>query len=198
MNRLRQDFTYALRMFAKAPVFTGVAVLVLAVGIGANTAMFTFANEMLLRPLWGRGGELIGVYSRDRTVPDSYQLFSYPTYADIREDGPFESVMAQTYAMAAAPSGDATRRLLVAVISSNYFETLRIGLAAGRSFTLDEERPGARLPVAIASWRAWRQSGFDPTFIGGTGEDTGPRPRGSEAARAVNYGKRLKARRERA
>src|SRR6185503_21214885 len=142
MNNLRQDLQYALRMFAKTPGFVAIAVLVLAVGIGANTAMFSFANELLLRPLWGGGGELVGVYSRDRIVPDSYQLFSYPTYADIRTGGAFESVMAQTYTVAASPAGDGTRRLLAAVVSSNYFETLGIKLAAGRPFTLDEERPG--------------------------------------------------------
>src|SRR6185503_3666864 len=168
MNNLRQDLQYALRMFAKTPGFVAIAVLVLAVGIGANTAMFSFANEMLLRPLWGRGGELVGVYSRDRTLPDSYQLFSYPTYADVRAEGLFDSVMAQTYTMAATPAGDSTRRLLAAVVSSNYFDTLRVKLAAGRPFTPDEERPGARIPVAIATHGTWRKSGFDPAFIGRT------------------------------
>ena len=167
MNQLRQDLQYALRMFVKAPAFVAVAVLVLAVGIGANTAMFSFANEMLLRPLWGGGGEMVGVYSRDRTVPDSYQLFSYPTYADIRAEGPFESAMAQTYAMAATPAGEGSRRLLVVLVSSNYFDTLRVKLAAGRPFSLDEEQPGSRIPVAIASHAAWKKSGFDPNFIGG-------------------------------
>ena len=163
---MRQDLMYAFRMAAKAPSFTAVAVLVLAVGIGANTAMFSFANELLLRPLWGRGAELVGVYSRDRMVPDSYQLFSYPTYTDIRANGAFESVMAQTYTMAASPAGDGTRRLLAAVVSSNYFETLGIRLAAGRPFTLDEERPGARVPVAIPTYAAWKKQNLDPAFIG--------------------------------
>ena len=93
-------------MAAKAPSFTAVAVLVLAVGIGANTAMFSFANEALWRPLWGPGGQLVGVYTRDPTVPDSYQLFSYPTYSDLRADGTFESVMAQTYTVVASPAGE--------------------------------------------------------------------------------------------
>ena len=167
MNQMRQDLMYAFRMAAKAPSFTAVAVLVLAVGIGANTAMFSFANELLFRPLWGKaGGELVGVYSRDRAVPDSYQLFSYPMFTDVRADGAFSSVMAQTYTMAASPAGDGTRRLLAAVVSSNYFDTLGIKLAAGRPFTLDEERPGARVPVAIATYAAWMKRQRDPAFIG--------------------------------
>src|SRR6185503_9961377 len=60
------------------------------------------------------------------------------------------------------------RRLLAAVVSSNYFDTLRVKLAAGRPFTPDEERPGARIPVAIATHGTWRKSGFDPAFIGRT------------------------------
>jgi hypothetical protein len=81
MTQLRQDLAYALRTFTKAPGFSAVAILVLALAIGANTAIFTIVNELLFRPLSGRAGELVGLYSHDRTKPDSYRGFSYPNYA---------------------------------------------------------------------------------------------------------------------
>src|SRR6186713_3619344 len=147
MTRLRQDVLYALRTFAKSPGFTVIAVLVLAVGVGANAAVFSIVNELLLRPLSGRAGELVGVYSHDRTKPDAFREFSYPNYVDLRDgsdlfDGD-RALLAHTFSMVGMPAGDETRRTLAALISSNYFDTLGVTLAAGRTFTADEERPGA-------------------------------------------------------
>jgi predicted permease len=169
MARLRQDLTYALRTFAKAPGFTAIAILVLGVGIGANTAIFTIVNELLFRPLAGRTGELVGLYSHDRTKPDSYRAFSYANYADIREQSDvFDGLMAHTFAMAGTPAGDSTKRTFVEVVSSNYFDTLGVRLAAGRPFSLEEERPGARVPVVIVTYGRWEKEGRDPAFLGKT------------------------------
>jgi predicted permease len=129
-----------------------VALLVLSLGIGANSAMFTLVDALLLRPLTGRAGELVGLYSHDRTKPDSYRGFSYPNYVDIREHtDTFDSLMAHTFAMVGVPAGDTTRQTFVEVVSSNYFDALGAPLAAGRAFSANEERPGARLPVVIVS-----------------------------------------------
>jgi len=76
---------YAFRTFAKAPGFTAIAILVLAIGVGANTAIFRIVNEFLLRPLSGRTSELVGVYSHSRSEVDSFRLFSIPNYADLRD-----------------------------------------------------------------------------------------------------------------
>ena len=169
MTSLRQDVVYARRTLAKTPGFTVVAVLVLAIGIGANSAMFGMVNELLLRQLWGGdASNLVGVYSRDRTVPDSYRSFSYPNYVDVRDSGTFQSVLAHSYALAGSPAGDGTRRVLTAVVSSNYFETLGVSLAAGRAFTAEEERPGSRPTVAIASFAAWNAAGRPSGFLGST------------------------------
>jgi predicted permease len=163
-----QDLRFALRSFAKAPGFTFVAVLVLAIGIGANSAMFTVVNALLFKPLSGRAGELVGLFSRDRTRPDAYRAFSYPNYADIRAQtrDTFDGLMAHTFAMVGLPAGDTTRRSFVAVVSANYFDTLGVTLAAGRPFTADEERPAAKLPVVIVGYDRWRDAGFAETFIG--------------------------------
>ena len=167
MTRLRQDLAYAVRLFARAPAFSLAAVLVLGAGIGANTAMFTIVNELLLRPLSGRTGDLVGVYGHDRTEPGSFKAFSYPAYVDLRnERALFDGLIAQTFTLVGTPAGDGMRRTLAAVVSSNYFDTLDVRLAAGRAFTADEERPGARLPVAIATYPRWRGAGFDPSFVG--------------------------------
>jgi len=167
MNRLRQDLLYALRTFAKAPGFTVIAVLVLAVGIGANTAMFTAVNELLIRPRSGRMDQLVGLYSRDRATPDAYHLFSYRDYQAARERRDlFSALAAQTFAMVATSGAPEKPRVFASVVSSNYFETLGVTLAAGRPFYLEEERPGARIRVAIASYARWQRAGLPADMAG--------------------------------
>jgi predicted permease len=169
MGQLMQDFRYGLRAFLRTPGFSIVAVLVLALGIGANSAMFTLVNAMLFRPLSGRAGELVGLFSHDRTKPDSYRAFSYPNYADIREKNTvFAGLMAHTFALVGVPAGDTTRRSFVEMVSSNYFATLAVPLAAGREFNAAEERPGANIPVVIVNYERWRDAGFSADFIGRT------------------------------
>src|SRR4051812_22630706 len=152
MRQLLQDLRFGTRTLVKTPGFTFVAVLVLAVGIGANSAMFTLVNAMLLRPLAGSADELVGLYSHERTKEGSYRAFSYANYADIRSGNDvFDAVMAHSFAMVGVPAGDSTRQTFVDVVSSNYFDTLGVRLEAGRTFTLDEERPNARLPVVVVN-----------------------------------------------
>lgn len=153
MRHLWQDLRFGTRTLIKTPGFTAVAILVLAVGIGANSAMFTLVNALLLRPLAGKADELVGLYSHDRTKPESsYRGFAYANYVDIRDGNDvFESLMAHTFAMVGLPSGDTTRQTFVDVVSSNYFDALGVPLAAGRAFTADEERPAARIPVVVVN-----------------------------------------------
>jgi predicted permease len=152
MRQFLQDLRFGLRTLSKTPGFTAVAILVLAIGIGANSAMFTVVNALLLRPLAGQADELVGLYSHDRTKPGSYRAFAYANYVDIRSGNDvFDSLMAHTFSMVGVPAGDSTRQTFIEVVSSNYFDALGVPLEAGRAFTLDEERPGARIPVAIVN-----------------------------------------------
>lgn len=152
MNTLLQDVRYALRLLARNPGFAGVAVLVLALGIGANTAVFSLVNAMLLAPIPAGAPDIVGIYSRHRQRPDSYRSFSWETYQQVRETRElFTDVLAHTMTMVGVSEGENTRRSFVSVASANYFSTLGIGLAAGRTFTAAEERPGAAERVAIVS-----------------------------------------------
>jgi len=169
MTRLLQDLRYALRTYLKAPAFTAVAILVLGLGIGANSAIFTLVNALLFQPLSGRAGEMVGLFSHDRTRPNSYRSFSYPNYVDIRDRGDiFENLMAHGFTMVGVPAGDTMRRTFAGVVSSNYFETLGVHLAAGRPFSADEERPGSRIPVVITTYARWKAEGGRPDFVGST------------------------------
>jgi predicted permease len=163
-----QDLRFAVRSFAKTAGFTGLAILVLAIGIGANTAMFSVINAIMFKPLSGRAGELVGVFSRDRIKPDAFRGFSYPNYIDLREQSGdvFAGLMAHMFAMVGEQAGDSTRRAFVSLVSANYFATLDVPLAAGRTFTADEERPGAQVPVVIVGYNRWRDAGFNPSFVG--------------------------------
>ena len=106
------------------------------------------SNALLLRPLAGRADEMVGLYSHDRTKPDSYRGFSYPNYVDIRDHNDvFDGLMAHTFAMVGLPAGrhhaaDVRRGRLVELLR----HARRPALPPAASFSPDEERPGARHP----------------------------------------------------
>jgi predicted permease len=169
MSRLLQDVRFALRSFAKAPGFTAVAIIVLALGIGANSATFTVVNALLFRPVPAQGEGIVGLFRYERSKPDSYRAFAYPNYVEVREKSDvFDGVAAHTFSMAGVPAGDTTRRIFVELVSSNYFDTLDVPLATGRSFLPEEEHPRANTPVVIVPYERWRAADFDPGFVGST------------------------------
>ena len=164
-----RDLRHSVRLLRRTPGFTSVAVLVLALGIGANTAVFSLVNALVLQPRQGRIDQVVGVFSRDRAKPDHYRDFSYPAYLDMRERGDiFDSLMAHTFSTVGITQGDVTKQTFASIVSANYFSTLGVRMAAGRAFTVEEERPGSGSRVAIASYAAWRRAGLDPAFVGST------------------------------
>jgi len=170
MVTLVQDLRFGIRMLFKNRGFTLAAALVLALGIGANTAIFSLVNAFLFKPLVIRKPEeLVGCYSRNSKKPDDYRAFSYPNYTDLRDNNAvFSSLLAHNLAIAGLSEGDTTRRVFLDIVSSNYFATFGVPLFRGRAFTAEEERPGAATPVVIVSYSFWKKSGADPDIIGKT------------------------------
>jgi predicted permease len=147
----------------KNPGFSALAVLVLALGIGANTAAFSLVNALMLAPMAAEGPGIVGIYSRDTTQPDGYRAFSYADYEQVRANRePFDTVMAYTVMMLGVSEGDTTRRSFSAIVSSSYFSTLNVRLAAGREFSADEERPESDQRVVIVGHRFARAAGVAP------------------------------------
>ncbi len=168
MATLVQDVRFAVRLLWKARGFTAIATLVLALGIGANSAVFTIVNTMLLKPRVGQpAGELTSIYSRDTTKPDSYRSFAWAEYEALRSRRDvFASLSAHNLAMVGVREGDSTRRLFADMITSDFFATFGSAPILGRSFTSDEEKPGADAPVAIVSYALWQRLKSDSTNSG--------------------------------
>jgi hypothetical protein len=139
MGVLLRDFRYSLRTLRKSPVFLAVAVLSLALGIGANAAIFTLINQLILQPLpvknpeqltmlAGRGKHYGGNNGRDK--------LSYPMYREIRDKNQVFSGMFCTYPNTVSASFEGRTELIGAdFVSGNYFPVLGIGAAIGRVFT---------------------------------------------------------------
>ena len=170
MDSLWQDFRYATRVLTKNPGFTTIAVLVLALGIGANAATFTLTNSLLLRPIQAENpDELVALYNKHTTRPDSYRAFSYPNFEDIRElNTTFTSVMTHDITLVGLTEGDITRRVMGEFASHDYFQTFGVSPFRGRFFTAVEEEPGSGIPVAVVSHQYWRRMGSDPEMVGKT------------------------------
>lgn len=164
-----QDFAHGIRLLRRAPGFSAAAIVILALAIGANTAVFSLVDTLVLQPRAGRIDALFGVFGRDRNAPDRFRDFSYPQYVDLRDRaGVFDSLMAYTFTTIGVRDGERMRQSFASLVSANYFDTLGVRMAAGRAFTGDEERPGGGVAVAIASYLTWRRAHLDPDFVGST------------------------------
>jgi putative ABC transport system permease protein len=173
LEDLARDIRFAVRTLAKSPGFTAVAVLTLSLGIGANTAIFTIVHDFLFSPRpYPDEAQVVQVYSQDRKHPGNFRPFSYPTYADMREQGAikdlFSGVLAHNTAMVSIGKGETSRRTFVDLVSSDYFRTLEVPIVQGRAFLPEEEAPGSAAPVVIASYVYWQKTGFDPQLVGKT------------------------------
>ena len=160
---LRQNLRYSLRTLGKSPGFTAVAVLTLALGIGANTAIFSVVNAALLRPLpYREPGRLITLgETRDRAI-DTRQT-SYPDYQDwIRTAKSFESLAGFSGGLFAMQAGSEPENIFSAQVTPDFFRTLGVKPLLGRDFVEADQRKDDP-PVAILSHPMWRtEFGGDP------------------------------------
>ncbi len=167
MTAFFQNIRFGLRLFKRQPGFALMAVLILGIGIGANTTMFSLVNELILKPRPGAGEELVQVFSKHRTEPDSYRAFSYDNFSDLRaRTDVFASLTAHNAGMVGITEGETTRRAFIDITTGDLFRTFDVPLAMGRSFSREEELPGADIPVTILSYNLWERMGARANTIG--------------------------------
>jgi predicted permease len=168
MDLLVQDVRYALRRLAASPLFTVMAVLIIGVGIAANTAVFSAVNAFILRPLPFQNADRVAYVYQDSDEGQP-QSSSFPAYRAIaaRTDV-FSGAAAIFYTTVAAETDLGVRQSLVEFASSSYFPVLGLRAANGRWFGQDEDSAGGRV-VAVVTDHAWRtRFGSDPGIVGRT------------------------------
>lgn len=166
MNTLWQDIRFALRMLLKNWTVSAIIVVVLALGIGANTAIFSVVNAALLRPLpYAEPDKLVRLSEDSPQVPQ--MSISYPNFLDWREQNKvFSGIAALQFRSLNLTGKDEPERLPGRAVSAELFDVLGVKPALGRSFAAEEDRPGAN-PVCIISHGLWqRRFGSDPALVG--------------------------------
>jgi putative ABC transport system permease protein len=167
LDDLRRDIGYACRMLVKNPGFAAVVVLTLALGIGANSTMFTVLDTYLFRPLpYPEGDRLVRVW---RTAPQSQSWpHSVATFLDLRDRNDVFQYMVALNGITPAliSEGQAAEALQGVSVTADFFPALGVEPALGRVFTLDEDQPSSS-SVVVLSDRFWRRRfGADPAIIG--------------------------------
>src|SRR3954451_6696061 len=172
MTMLARDLQYALRAIRRSPLFAGVAILSLALGIGANTTIFTLMDQLMLRKLPIRNpDELVVLYQRGTHNGSNMGrwMHSYPIYQDYQQKGaPFSEVLCRRLTSASISVNNQTERVDAEMVSGNYFTMLGVKPALGRLFTSEEDDRVVRgHPVATLSYQYWADRfDRDPNVIG--------------------------------
>jgi predicted permease len=171
MAGILRDFLYSLRILRKSPVFLAVSILSLALGIGANTAIFTLVNQLILQPLpVNHPEQIVMLAGRGKHYGgnNGFDRLSYPMYQEIRDKNQVFSGMFCTYpAMVSASFEGRTELIGVDFVSGNYFPVLGIGAAVGRVFTASDDLIQGGHPLAVLSNGYWRaRFNADQSVIG--------------------------------
>ncbi|MGO8818353.1 MAG: ABC transporter permease [Terriglobia bacterium] len=180
MSTLIQDLKFGLRVLAKQPGYTAIAVLTLALGIGANTAIFSVLNAVMLRKLPVDNPQQLVLFGSARSAGSSddfadTEIYSWAFYRDLRQKNQvFSDVSALLSILFTGMHGAVGGRvelepLNVQLVSGNYFSLLGINPILGRSFTEAEDDPAGGHPEAMISYSWWdRRAGRDPAIVGKT------------------------------
>ncbi|MEP6911373.1 MAG: ABC transporter permease [bacterium] len=157
MERLIQDVKYSVRFLLKSPAFTAVAIVTLTLGIGANAAIFSLVNAVLVRPLPVQEPDKLVEIFTSSSSGDPFSRSSYPDYVDLRErKDTYSGVIAYSNIPFNLSTGGDAERVNGAIVSGNYFSVLGVPTYLGRAFLADEDQtPGAK-PVAVISYRLWQ------------------------------------------
>ena len=169
MEVLLQDIRYGLRMLRKSPAFTAVAVITLALGIGANTTIFSMVNSFLLRPLPVQDPGQITTLTEIQKNGTTNNVFSVPEYRDIRAQAGdvFSNLLAYQFGMDGLAANGKTDRILSNYVSGNYFPTLGLKPTLGRLILPAEGEVLGADPVMVLSYSYWKtRFGADPEIVG--------------------------------
>ena len=171
METLFKDIRYGVRMLLKSPGFTIVAVLSLALGIGANTAVFSIVNSFLFAPLpVNEPGRLVSIFTLDVKNPGPLPT-SHLNYIDYRDKNEaFSEMLAYTFVQVNYSGGSGeSKQLFAEVVTGNYFDVLGVKATAGRTFLPDEDKTPGTHPVVVFSYASWKRDfGGDPELVGRT------------------------------
>jgi macrolide transport system ATP-binding/permease protein len=170
MESLFQDLRYAVRMILKSPVLSGLAILSLGLGIGANTTIFSFTNALLLQSLPVTEPErLLAIYTTDKKNP-GFNPLSHLNWKDYRKDADlFEGFLGYDFVGMSLNAGAEPEIVTGQLVSGNYFDLLGIRALVGRTFGPREDEVPGRDPVVVLSHGFWtKKFGADPQAVGRT------------------------------
>jgi putative ABC transport system permease protein len=164
MENIIKDIRYGMRSLIKRPGFAAIAIITLALGIGANSAIFSIVNGTLMQPFpVGDPDRLVYVFNGS-----TGSVFSYPDYSEMRDHNTgFDGMIAWGGIAVSLNSNEQTDQIGGAIVTGNYFDVLRVRPMLGRLIsTEDDKTPGAH-PVTVLSHALWqRRFGADPNIVG--------------------------------
>jgi predicted permease len=170
MEKLAQNLRYGGRMLRRNPGFTGIVVLILALGVAVNSTVFSMVKAVLLRPLPGvhQPDQLVALYTTFSS--GRYVTTSYPDYLDCRDQTQvFSGLMASSPLPLNLSTEGIGERIWGEIVSGNYFQLIGVGAALGRTLSPEDDLRSGGHPVAVISFDLWQNRyGSDPNVVGKT------------------------------